>query len=379
MNQCLNKLGFKSILFCSMVVAALLSACHSENKSPVEKAVTQPAEVSAVEVFPVQKGRLFSSLQIPGELIAYQQVDLYAKENSFVKKLYVDVGSEVTTGQLLFTLEAPELGSQLSGALSNIKSREAIYLASKANYDRLYETSKTPGTISPNDLEQANARKSSELAQLESAKAAYRQIIEMQSYLQIRAPFSGVISAKNVNTGAYVGPSGKGSELPLFNLQEQKKLRLVLSVPEAYTSYLSNKNEVSFSVKALPNQQFKAQIKRLAGSLDTRFHSQRVEMDVLNNDKKLLPGMVAEVNLPLPASDSTFIVPKSALVNSTESIFVIRVVNNKAEHVNVKAGRDADGNVEIYGNLNAGDLLLKTATDEVRNGSVLQNVKTITL
>jgi len=379
MNQCLNKLGFKSILFCGVLVAALLSACHSENKSPAEKTVTQPAEVSAVEVFPVQKGRLFSSLQIPGELIAYQQVDLYAKENSFVKKLYVDVGSEVTTGQLLVTLEAPELGSQLSGALSNIKSREAIYLASKANYDRLYETSKTPGTISPNDLEQANARKSSELAQLESAKAAYRQIIEMQSYLQIRAPFSGVISAKNVNTGAYVGPSGKGSELPLFNLQEQKKLRLVLSVPEAYTSYLSNKNEVSFSVKALPNQQFKAQIKRLAGSLDTRFHSQRVEMDVLNNDKKLLPGMVAEVNLPLPASDSTFIVPKSALVNSTESIFVIRVVNNKAEHVNVKAGRDADGNVEIYGNLNAGDLLLKTATDEVRNGSVLQNVKTITL
>jgi len=379
MNQCLNKPGCKSILLCSVLVTALLSACHSENKSPVEKAVTQPAEVSAVEVFPVQKGRLFSSLQIPGELIAYQQVDLYAKENSFVKKLYVDVGSEVTTGQLLVTLEAPELGSQLSGALSNIKSREAIYLASKANYDRLYETSKTPGTISQNDLEQANARKSSELAQLESAKAAYRQIIEMQSYLQIRAPFSGVISAKNVNTGAYVGPSGKGSELPLFNLQEQKKLRLVLSVPEAYTSYLSNKNEVSFSVKALPNQQFKAQIKRLAGSLDTRFHSQRVEMDVLNNDKKLLPGMVAEVNLPLPASDSTFIVPKSALVNSTESIFVIRVVNNKAEHVNVKAGRDADGNVEIYGNLNAGDLLLKTATDEVRNGSVLQNVKTITL
>jgi RND family efflux transporter MFP subunit len=379
MNQCLNKPGCKNILFCTVLVTALLSACHSENKSPVEKAVTQPAEVSAVEVFPVQMGRLFSSLQIPGELIAYQQVDLYAKENSFVKKLYVDVGSEVTTGQLLVTLEAPELGSQLSGALSNIKSREAIYLASKANYDRLYETSKTPGTISPNDLEQANARKSSELAQLESAKAAYRQIIEMQSYLQIRAPFSGVISAKNVNTGAYVGPSGKGSELPLFNLQEQKKLRLVLSVPEAYTSYLSNKNEVSFSVKALPNQQFKAQIKRLAGSLDTRFHSQRVEMDVLNNDKKLLPGMVAEVNLPLPASDSTFIVPKSALVNSTESIFVIRVVNNKAEHVNVKAGRDADGNVEIYGNLNAGDLLLKTATDEVRNGSVLQNVKTITL
>ena len=128
-------------------------------------------------------------------------------------------------------------------------------------------------------------------------------------------------TARNVNPGAYVGPSGKGSELPLFTLQEQKKLRLVLSVPEAYTSYLSNKNEVSFSVKALPNQQFKAQIKRLSGALDNRLHSQRVEMDVINNDKKLLPGMVAEVNLPLPASDSTFIVPKSAVSKFNRKYF----------------------------------------------------------
>src|SRR6476661_3072431 len=127
MNQCLNKPGFKNILFFSVLVTALLSACHSENKTPAEKTATQPAEVSAVEVFPVQKGRLFSSLQIPGELIAYQQVDLYAKENSFVKKLYVDVGSEVKTGQLLVTMEAQEMGSQLAGALSDIKSREAIY------------------------------------------------------------------------------------------------------------------------------------------------------------------------------------------------------------------------------------------------------------
>src|SRR5205085_1096301 len=191
------------------------------------------------------------------------QVDLYAKENSFVKKLYVDVVSEVTTGQLLVTMEAPELGSQLAGALSDIKSREAIYTASKANYDRLYETSKTPGTISPNDLEQAAARKNADLAQLEAAKAAYRQVAQTQNYLQIRAPFSGVITARNVNLGAYVGPSGKGSEMPLFTLQEQKKLRLVISVPETYSSYLSNKNSVKFSVKALPNQEFEAQIKRM--------------------------------------------------------------------------------------------------------------------
>jgi membrane fusion protein, multidrug efflux system len=81
---------------------------------------------------------------------------------------------------------------------------------------------------------------------------------------------------------------------------------------------------------------------------------------------------------PFAANDSTFIVPKSAVVNSTESVFVIRAVNNKAERVNIKTGREENGNIEIYGNLNPGDLLLKTATDEMKNGSNLQNVKTIT-
>ncbi len=368
----------KNRLVIPVIIIAILTACNS-GESGKKKVETTPTDPPVTQAFLLKKGRLSSALQIPGELIAYQQVDLYAKVNSFVKKLYVDVGSEVKEGQLLATMEAPELGSQLAGAESAIKSREAIYLASKANYDRLVETSKTPGTISPNDLEQAAARKNSDFAQFEAAQANHKEIIETQNYLQIRAPFNGVITSRNVNPGAYVGPAGKGSELPLFNLQEQKKLRLVLSVPEAYTEYLSHKNEVSFSVRSLRGREFKAMIKRLSGSIDNRLRSQRVEMDVMNEDKKLLPGMVAEVNLPLPSNDSTFIVPKTAVVNSTESIFVIRVVDKKAEWVPVKMGRDANGFIEIYGKLNEGDQLLISSSDEIKNGEPLQNIKVITI
>jgi RND family efflux transporter MFP subunit len=357
------------------LMTVFLIACHDEDNSQKNKAAADPAEAPVTQVFTLKKGRITSSLKIPGELIAFQQVDLYAKVNSFVKKLFVDVGSEVKEGELLATMEAPELGSQLAGAQSTIKSREAIYLASKANYDRLVETSKTPGTISPNDLEQALARQNSDLAQLQAAQSAHMEILEMQNYLQIRAPFNGVITARNVNPGAYVGPAGKGSELPLFNLQEQKRLRLVLSVPEAYTSYLKDKNGVSFTVKSQPGQEFKAAIKRMAGSIDSRLRSQHIEMDVINNEKKLLPGMVAEVNLPLPSNDSTFIVPKSAVVNSTESVFVIRVVNNKADRVEVRTGRENNGLIEIFGNLKEGDVLLRAGSDEIKNGAGLQNMK----
>src|SRR3954464_1001144 len=116
MNWRFYKLSpFRVIVFDSLLVTGLLCSCHSGENTQEKKTETQQttAAVPETDVFPVQKGRLSSSLQIPGELIAYQQVDLYAKENSFVKKLYVDVGSEVTTGQLLVTMEAPELSSQL--------------------------------------------------------------------------------------------------------------------------------------------------------------------------------------------------------------------------------------------------------------------------
>jgi membrane fusion protein (multidrug efflux system) len=95
-------------------------------------------------------------------------------------------------------------------------------------------------------------------------------------------------------------------------------------------------------------------------------------MDVYNDNKTLLPGMAAEVNLPLPAKDSSFVVPKSALVNSTVNPFVIRVVNQKAAWVNVQPGRSSENNVEIFGNLSPGDQLIKTASEEIRDGSTIR-------
>ncbi|MHA4811729.1 efflux RND transporter periplasmic adaptor subunit [Flavitalea flava] len=377
-----KKLALTGPLFTIILATSLFTGCGSSDGEGNEKKDKKkgekeqgPAPVAAhAETFDLEKGRLSTTLFVPGELIAFQQVDLYAKENSFVRKLYADVGSEVREGQLLVSLEAPELTSALSGAESKLKSQEAIYIASKSNYDRLLETSKTPGTISQNDLEQASARQKSDFAQWEAARSAYKTVAETLKYLEVKAPFNGVISARNVNPGAYVGPSGKGSELPLFTLQEQKHLRLVVSIPEAYTGYLKSGDEVKFVVKALPNEIFHAKIKRLAGALDSRLRAERVEMDVINEDKKLLPGMVAEVNMPLPARDSTFVVPGSSVVNSTERVFVIRVVDGKAQWVDIKKGRDQNGKTEIYGNaLKEGDKLIKTASEERRDGSPVAN------
>jgi RND family efflux transporter MFP subunit len=339
----------------------------------------QKDSAAVIPVVSLQKGRLSTTLYVPGELEAFYQVDLYAKVASFVKKLYVDIGSEVREGQLLATMEAPEIESQLATALSREKAQEAIYIADKAGYDRVIETAKTPGTISPNDIDQADAKQKSDYAQLEALKAAYNEVAETLKYLEIRAPFDGVISARNTNPGAYVGPSGQGQSTPMFTLQQQKHMRLVVSVPEAYTGFLYQQDEVKFSVKALPDRKFTAKVRRLAGALDNRLRAERTEMDVYSNDKTLLPGMVAEVDLPLPSRDSTFIVPSSAVVNGTEQVFVVRVTpDHKAEWINVRLGRSEGGRMEIYSDsLRDGDMLVQRASEETRNGMGINPGKVI--
>ena len=366
------KLGLVACIIC----AAVLGSCNGSSEKR-ENELAEPEAPPVIEVIAARKGKLSSSLQIPGELIPFNQVELYAKENSYVKNVYVDVGTEVKKGQLLASLDAPELNSRLAEAQSRLHSQQAIFAASKASFDRLMETSKTPGTISPNDLDQAAAQKNSQAAQLEAARSVYNQVAETKNYLEIRAPFSGIISARNANTGGYVGPSGKGSDQPLFIVQQQKKLRLVVSVPEASTGLLRMNDTVTFTVRSLPNEKFTAKISRMAGTLDQRLRSERVEMDVFNNNKRLLPGMYAEVNLPMPASDSSFVVPRSALVVSTEKVFVIKVSDKKAEWVDVTKGREAHEMVEVYGDIEPGVHLVKTASDEIRNGSEIANTKLV--
>ncbi len=357
----------RTLFICAimLLITAVIWGCSAgEKKQPGTTAI---AETRPIGTFLLDKQSLSSSLTMPGELVAYQQVDLYAKVNSFVKKLYADVGTQVTAGQLLATMEAPEITSQLSGAESRLKAMEAIYIASRSNYNRLLETSKTPGTISPNDLDQALAKQQSDNAQWQAAKAAYREITDNRNYLEIRAPFSGVITSRNVSSGAYVGPSGKGSELPLFTLQEQHKLRLVVSVPELYNAYLNNNDTITFSVRSLPGEHFSAKIMRQAGALDSRLRSQRIEMDVENTGKKLFPGMVAEITIPLPAKDSVFVVPESAILPSAEGIFVIKILKGKTIWVPVQKGRTANEKTEVFGKLSAGDSIVTQASEEIRN------------
>jgi RND family efflux transporter MFP subunit len=355
-----------STIFCTALIIALFSNC-----SPKENKIKeQPAKKRALETFTLSHGALITDIKIPAELTAFREVDLYAKVNSFVKNLMADVGSQVHAGQLLVRMEAPELTSQQSGAEAKLKSLEAVCIQSNATYQRIFETSKTPGTISKNDLDIALAKRNSDFAQLDAARATYSETDNIVQYLTIRAPFEGVISARNVNLGAYVGPSDKGSELPVFTLQEVKHLRLIVSIPESYKSLINISDTVHFSVKAFPGKVFTAKIARRAGVMDKRLRAEHVELDVYNSDLKLSPGMVAEVSIKLYGDKNGFLAPKNAVVNSTDGVFILEIQDGKIWRRPVVKGRETDSLTEVFGgSLKDGSIYIKHASEEIHDGA----------
>ena len=315
----------------------------------------------------------------------YQQVDIYAKVSSFVKVMLVDRGSQVKKGDVLAILEAPELDAQLADANAKLRAAQASYLekktdyaAARAEYKMVYTTSLTPGTISANDLQLAQAKMIGDSNQMEAAKEnvdaakyACQNVLEMKNYLTVTAPFSGTISERNVHPGAFVGPASKATDLPMLKLDEDDHLRLEVAVPETYSGGILDKEQVAFTVKAFPDEVFKATVDREAGSLNMNIRSEMIEMDVYTPDKRLKPGMYAEVKLQTGREDPTFVIPKTSLVLSTERSFVIQVKDSKANWVDVIKGDEGKDSVEVFGPIKEGDTVLINASDEIENGRKL--------
>lgn len=351
-----------------LAAALILAACNNNRKATAQTAPASMAMPMSLETIAVKKTNPQVKLKLPGEIIADQKVAIYAKVNSYVKSLKVDIGSTVSKGQVILELEAPEIGLQIASARSKWRAQEAIYAATKASYERVLQASGTEGAVSGDALDQITAKKLADEAQLEVAKSAYQELRAIEDYLVIRAPFSGVITERNVDLGTYVGPAGKGSDKPLLVLQTADRLRLALSVPEANAPFLNLGDTIHFAVKSLPQKKYFALIARKSGALDSRLRSERIEVDVLNGGRELKPLMVAEATIPLRAKSATFFIPKPALVESNLGVYVVKVENGKTKKISVIKGRALPDQVEVFGELSEGDLILKKASEEITEG-----------
>ncbi|MEO6883527.1 MAG: efflux RND transporter periplasmic adaptor subunit [Bacteroidia bacterium] len=359
----------------SIIVASVaFTGCDSSNGNTANSAATTDKKASPqILTCSPTLSDMAKSITLPGELKAFNQVDIYAKESGFVKQVLVDRGSVVKKGDLLAVLDAPELAAQMAEAESKLNAEQAIYIASKSNYKRLFETSQIKGTVSVNDLEQMKSKMIADSAMVVSAKSAYQSLSDIQNYLNVTAPFDGIITERNISPGALVGVSRKNNTLPMFSLKQENKLRLVVAVPEIYASSIPDKQNVFFSVDAFPGKKFIAVLARKADAITQDIRSEMIEFDVDNSNFILESGMYAELNLQIQRADSSLFVPKSAVVTSTERVFVIQEdENGKAKWVDVKKGNESGDKVEIWGNVKPADVLVLNASDQLREGQEIK-------
>jgi len=333
-----------------------------------EKKAPPPATRPVYKTMALQMRQISSNVQLPGVMQPFEFVQLYPKVSGFVKTVPVDRGSVVKKGQVLITLEAPEIQQQVAQAKLKYTQAMAVYTTSRDRYRRLLETSKTPGTISPFDLDAAASQKQADSATAQGEYANYQAAQTMESYLTVRAPFDGIITERNVHPGALAGPGTENAK-PMLVLQQLSKLRLVVDIPEQYVTQVHDNDKVHYRVNALPGQDFTGTISRSSQSLSNNYRSETIEIDVLNSANIFKPGMYAEVVLPASGSTNAFVVPKSAVVTTTERKYVIVDDNNTARWVDVSTGNQSADSTEIFGNLHNADSVITNAGYQVKDGA----------
>ena len=335
------------------------------------------------ELVPVVSRPVSRMVEVPGEIQPFLAVSLHAKVPGYVERILVDRGSAVKQGELLVELSAPEMIAQIAEAESRVQAAQsdgaqaAAQLAgAQATYERLKKAAETPGAVAGNEVVQAEKQvdalqalvRAKEQA-VRSAEAAVTAQKERAAYLKITAPFDGMVTERLVHPGALVGP---GADSVLLELQQVSRLRVVVSVPEEFAGAVARGARVEFRVPAWPDRVFAGTIARSAHALDLKTRTLPVELDVLNADGALAPGMYPSVKWPVRRSRPALYVPRTAVVTTTERTFVVRAKNGKAEWVNVVKGAGEGDLIEVSGALQAGDPVVKRATDEMREGAPLK-------
>ena len=339
----------------ALLLALVVAGCS--RSSPANDTGQSVARVPQVDVVQVLSQKLEATERLPAELAPWEQVAIYPKVPGFVEQIPVDRGSVVRRGQLLVRLSAPELGAQTAQARATLSG-------DKATYERLRDASRTPGAVSSNELELAQALFKADQQKVNSLQT-------LAGYLVVAAPFDGIITERNVHPGALVGPPNEQlqSAVPMLRIEQVSHLRLTVPVPEADVGAIAEGTRIKFQVRAWPGRDFAGTISRVSHWVDTKTRTMAVEADVVQSQSALDPGMFVEVVWPLRRDSPSLFVPASAVLDTAEATFVERVHQGKVERVPVHRGSTMGNLIEVFGSLSAGDSVVVRASEDLAEGT----------
>jgi RND family efflux transporter MFP subunit len=332
-----------------------------------------------------------SSRTLPGNAQAFQQASLYARTNGYVKRWLVDIGDKVKAGDLLAEIAAPDVDAQLEQARANLLQSKANLL--KANADETYAKSEEARNeslirrqaVSPSAYDSQIATTRSATAQVEAMTAAIKvneanvqKLAVLQSFQKLTAPFSGVITARNLDTGnLVVADNASGREL--YHVAQIDPLRVFVDVPQVFATDVKGGQEAVVFRREDPGKRFTGKVTRTANALDPATRTLRTEVDVPNPDGALLPGMYLQVKFTLKREVAPVLVPTAALVIRTAGPKVaVLDAQQKVSYRDVQLGRDYGAEVEVTAGLRDGEAVILHPGDDLPEGTAVQAVRPAT-
>lgn len=372
-----KKLGAMIVLVIGFAVAtgaAAIYAQFSGSKSAKKTARDAAGAVPIVGVVPVTRADLSEELALSAEFRPFQEVNVYAKVNGYVRQMKVDVGDRVKAGDVLAVLEIPELQDELQRASAAVERANQEVVRAKASHDdahltytRLSEVLKEqPNLVAQQDIDEAHARDETTKASWVAAQSAVREAVASRSkyttmiaYSKITAPFAGVITKRYADTGSLVGAGTASSSQALVRVSQLDPLRLVLPVPESAVPRVRDGAPVEVQVQAT-KETIAAKVSRTSGEVATSTRTMHVEVDVPNRDLRLAPGMYATATLVQDSRKNALAIPVETAPNRKGDVATVYVLNreNKIEERQVKVGLETPTQLEVKAGVEEHELVL---------------------
>jgi RND family efflux transporter MFP subunit len=355
--------GMKTFIL--LLFLSVMTACTQSREAAKEPAKEAP-KADSVKAFVLSMDSAKKTISLPGELLPYENAQVRAKVQGYIRTLSVDIGSKVNTGQVLALIDAPEISTRMQELNEKVKAAQARYHSSKDYYDRIAIASRSNGVIAPLEIEKIKNQMMADSSEYNAAMLAAKSYRQVGNYLAVVAPYSGTITKRNIVVGSLVGNAG---DKPLFELENNATLRLQVAVPEVYTSAMLMNNTAELTTRSLPDKKLKARLVRKAGSISNDTRSETWEFEIPNPGGELKAGSYADVKLQFLRPGKSMAVPVSAVVTTQERKFVIKVVGSQTQWVDVRAGFNMGDKQEIFGDLKTGDTLVARANEELKGGT----------
>jgi RND family efflux transporter MFP subunit len=331
---------------------------------------TQQQLVPTVALARIERGAATRPLTLPGTIQPFYRASIYARVNGYLDHWTGDIGAEVKQGEVLGTIDAPDLDQQLVQARASVASARANYEMAVLTRDRnnqLVKQQYVAQQIADTTVADASAKK----AIMDAGAANVRQLEALESYKRLVAPFDGIVTARNTDIGALISSGNAGA--PLFEVSDLHRVRIYVRVPQALTGYIAKGQMATFDMPQHPNHPFEATVVTRSNAMDANSRSMLVELQADNSEGKFYAGAYCQVHFELPADPTMVRVPATALIAANHGMQVALVgTDGKVSLKTVTLGRDFGDSVEIVAGVSPTDRVIDSPPETLQEGAAVR-------